>query len=195
MKKKSIILLLLLLFCLTLFAHKQDMHQHITREAFSLLKRSFPTGFTGLDEMEQHLGYDEVNNTSLDFLSIGDFKIVAGAWNEDEYDIVHHYGIPRSPDYFDDGQNALINLFVSADDNRKMHTSVSHFWNANSGENSYVTLSDEILHPLYQGYFLFSIPENAMLKMRKYISGNYIERRLHNFLLQFGGNMTILQVE
>jgi hypothetical protein len=52
MKKIIIMTLALMLFNFTVYAHVQEMHQYITREAFDLLKMSFPTGFTGLDEME-----------------------------------------------------------------------------------------------------------------------------------------------
>jgi hypothetical protein len=137
MKRLSIIILVLLIFS-PVFSHKQEMHQHITREAFSLLKMSFPDDFVGLDEMDSFLGYDETIHPDRVNKSIGEGYIVAGSWMEDEYDIVYHYGIFDVPDYssFPLPSWAEYLIFGDNDNNRLSHTSINHFWTGDNGENS-----------------------------------------------------------
>ena len=197
MKKIVIITLALILLNVSVFAHKQEMHQYITREAFDLLKMSFPIGFTGLDEMENYLGYDESTNSSLAIKSIGDFKIVAGAWMEDEWDVVYHYGTPDLPDY--QGippwlQNTIwpvVGIF-DGDARRKAHSTITHFWNAdNGGENATTYLTDIVLWDTDIFTWHFTISENSMQKTRRYYDGNYVERRVYNYLININNTMVM----
>lgn len=175
---KSLTLIFLLVSFIFLYSHEKEMHQHITREAFQLLKLSFPVGFTGLDEMETYLGYDETTEDGY-CPSIGREFIVAGAWMEDEYDIVHHYGCYEIPNYNDIPSWVEALLFGDNNKNRKAHSTITHFWNADNGENASIHLTDTIYGDLGQSTWEFTIPQNALKKIKKYANGNYIERRVY----------------
>jgi len=172
--KLVMILLLSGSFMISLQGHQQEMHQHITREAFRLLEKSFPDNFNGLDEMANYLGMGD-NENLIDpvlYHSIGALKIVAGAWFADEYDIVYHYGSFLVPDY-NNVPPWLEELIFSNDYNTAAHTTVSHFWNADQGENSHTYLDDTIVYGELSYDWELEISRNAMKKMRKYVNGEY----------------------
>ncbi|MCD6330237.1 MAG: hypothetical protein J7M10_07840, partial [Candidatus Cloacimonetes bacterium] len=173
----KIFLVILLMTSVKVFAHKQELHQHITREAFNLLQMSFPEG---LDEMEYFVGTDE-NSSGYPVLSWGDCRIVAGAWTEDEYDMVYHYGTWRRPNYNDvpPWVEDLLFGFQDPEDNRAAHTTITHFWDADNGEDAQTHLTDTIHGALGQSTWEFTISENAMKKIRKYISGDYDQRWIY----------------
>ena len=159
-----IVIILTMISLSNLIAHDQVTHQHITREAFKLLKKSFPTE---LSDMEEYIGTSDVWSGSSADGSFGALKIVSGAYLEDEYDVVYGYGLTQQPDYNQViPTNTLISMFGSL---REAHTSITHFWNADNGENASTFLNDDSDF----GYWSFSIPKNAMTKMRKYINGYY----------------------
>ncbi len=171
-------IVLLTLICINVYAHKQELHQHITREAFQLLKFSFPEGFSGLDDIEDFLGYDETTEDGY-CPSIGREFIVAGAWMEDVYDIVYHYGCYDIPNYNDTPPWVEGLLFGNNEDNRKAHSTITHFWNSDNGENAQTYLTDTIHLGELQHTWEFTISENSLKKIRKYVSGDYIERRIY----------------
>ena len=142
MKKIVIITLALILLNVSILAHEKEMHQYITREAFDLLKMSFPSGFTGLDEIEDFLGYDEAEDEWGS--SIGQEFIVAGAWMEDRYDIVHHYGCYEIPNYNDIPPWVEELLFGNNEYNNSSHSTITHFWDSDNGENAHTYLTDTI---------------------------------------------------
>lgn len=176
MQKIHLIILILLLVFTGLSAHKQLMHQHITREAFELLKMSFPANFTGFNEMEEFLGHDETDETSFNpnlFYSIGERKIVAGAWYEDEFDNVYHYGLLRTPNYNDLPGWVEDMVIGGLDSNIDMHSTITHFWNVDGGEGCSTYLDDTINGDVGSYHWDFTISANAMKKIRKYATGNY----------------------
>ncbi|MBN1948209.1 MAG: right-handed parallel beta-helix repeat-containing protein [Candidatus Cloacimonetes bacterium] len=197
MKTLKLFTFFIFLVCLStnVFCHKQEIHQHVTREAFQLLKMAFPPDFTGLDEMENRLGFSESENSGLSFKSIGDFKIVAGAWMEDEWDVVYHYGTPDLPNYegLTQIQQDIIWPFlgiVNSDFRREAHATITHFWDADNGEEATTHLGDILTFNDEFFYWSFTISENAMQKLRKYYTGNYVERRIHNYALNLDNTMT-----
>ncbi|NQV19611.1 MAG: hypothetical protein HQ534_13860, partial [Armatimonadetes bacterium] len=178
MKKILIITLTLILINVEVFAHKQDMHQHITREAFELLRMSFPVNFTGLDEMESYIGTDETSIPGAVSVVVGHGLVVSGVWIEDEYDIVEHYGIYEIPNYNNTPPWVEDLLFGDHDANRAAHTTITHFWDADNGEETSTYLTDTIYWGELQHTWEFTISENSIKKNRKYISGDYLEREI-----------------
>ena len=178
MKKILIITLTLILINVKVFAHKQDMHQHITREAFELLRMSFPVNFTGLDEMESYIGTNETSIPGAVSVVVGHGLVVSGVWIEDEYDIVEHYGIYEIPNYNNTPPWVEDLLFGDHDANRAAHTTITHFWDADNGEETSTYLTDTIYWGELQHTWEFTISENSIKKNRKYISGDYLEREI-----------------
>lgn len=171
MKKKFILLMLVILFSNTIYSHDQLVHQHIVRQAWQLLVLSYPE--LANSEMAQYIGTNETSNGSSE-LSWGASKVVSGAWLEDEYDVVYHYGIAEIPNFNQTLTPELVQIFVmNAETKRAAFSSISHFWNADGGANSETVLSD------YASgiYWSYSAP-NAMQKMYKYLNGNYDNRYL-----------------
>lgn len=73
------------ILCLTIiskfcYAHDQGIHQYIVREAWKLLEYQVP-------ELDGSILEIWVGNDEQAYLS----KIVAGAYNEDEYDVIFRY--------------------------------------------------------------------------------------------------------
>ncbi|MDF1612694.1 right-handed parallel beta-helix repeat-containing protein [Stygiobacter electus] len=188
---KTITLKILSIFFISLnvvVAHRQSLHQYITREAFKLLCKSYPALATS--EMAQYIGTNETSSATE--LSWGAGKIVSGVWIEDEYDIVYHYGISNVPVFNQWLAEAYYSLFPGG--RREAFTSINHFWNADGGPNSTVDL-----HDYADGiYWSFSC-ENAMQKMYKYLNGDFDNRWLYaqgriwvecgSFLYYYGSDM------
>ncbi|MFC1887895.1 T9SS type A sorting domain-containing protein [Candidatus Cloacimonadota bacterium] len=180
--KTLIITLLMLYIYFFLLGHQQEMHQHITRESFQLLRYSFPEDFTGLNELAAYLGTDEVENIQEDpvvFNSVGALKVVGGSWFEDEYDMVYHYGTYRVPDY-NNMPPWFEELVFSEDFNRAAHTTITHFWNADFGEDAPTHLNDALEYGDFSINWEFTISKNALKKIRKYINGEYESRWLYS---------------
>ncbi len=186
---KTVIIILLMLYSyFLLLGHQQEMHQHITRESFQLLKYSFPQGFTGLDEMEAYLGSEETENQEEDavlFNSVGALKIVAGSWFEDEYDMVYHYGTYRIPDY-NETPPWFEELLFTEEYNRSAHTTITHFWDADEGENASTHLEYTIVFLEFSLNWEFTISKNALKKIRKYINGDYEARWIYSDAVDWG---------
>jgi|GEM_PF-3651978 len=98
---KSVLILLLFISTIT-FAHKQHVHQYLTTEGYNLLKN-----YIGCEipQMVTHLNNDPVGP------SWSNLTLTAGAWLEDDEDIVYGYGYP-----FD------------------WTVSISHFWDSDNGD-------------------------------------------------------------
>lgn len=157
------------------FAHKQTVHQHIVREAFKLLKLSYPNLNTS--EMEQYIGSTERKDPPKK--SFGPGKIVSGAWIEDEYDIVYHYGIGRLPLSNEPWRHELLAAFGNE---RKAYTSITHFWDADAGPSSTTRLWD---NSSYGAWDLFC--ENAFMKISQYRNGGYNCRWLYDGVIPIPG--------
>ncbi|GIK60854.1 MAG: hypothetical protein DAHOPDDO_02519 [Ignavibacteriaceae bacterium] len=129
------------------YAHEQRTHQYIVREAYALLtqylRRNIPI-------MQAALGFNEDGGFVSHWPGENgnpwiEGKIVAGAFREDEEDVMYGYG---------DGIGDL---------SRMAWASITHFWNADYG--------DEYLSHLnapFDGYY-----PNALMKLRKYVSGDW----------------------
>lgn len=117
----------IIITCFNLFAHDQGMHQYITRQAFLLLQKSFPSQ---LSDMENYIGNNEVWSGSGSDGSFGALRIVSGAWLEDEYDVVYHYGLIRHPNYNQSIPiETLMEMYDEFDEEevvRKAYTSITH---------------------------------------------------------------------
>jgi hypothetical protein len=180
MKKINILVIIFMLININIFAHKKEVHQYITKEAFKLLQMSFPSDLQGLNELEAYIGNNETEHDNWE--SIGDSKVVAGAWYEDEFDIVYHYGFFKRPNYNDLPQWAEEILWGTFANSKDAHTSITHFWDADNGENSQTHLTATLSGDIGQATWSFTIPENAMIKIRRYSNGSY-EARWKNFEL------------
>ena len=125
-----------------LLAHKQWVHQYIVKEGYRLLANSVGP----IPEMDQHIGdttayYQGSRRWQLPF-------ITTGAWREDEEDVVYGYELTHNPP-----------IILS---------SISHFWDADSGD-------------LAQNTFQIPIPpysigpyENAYQKLRSFVDGGWV---------------------
>jgi len=176
-KKAAVSILFIILFLMGAVeakAHQTETHQHITREAFKLLKMSFPGA---LAEMESYAGTNEKENP-LD-KSWGSLKIVSGTWIEDAYDVVYHYGIGNEPDF---EQFFIPDVF----DDRKAFTTITHFWDGDGGPDKRTKLSDWVKVWFKHVYWSFYC-ENAMQKMRKYVNGDYNYRWMYRNGTQWQG--------
>lgn len=103
------ILLFVLFFVKIAFAHDQQIHQHIVRQAYQLLLKSYPQLVTS--EFNDFVGSEETNTNSIAF-SWGNGTIASGSWIEDEYDIVYHYGIGEIPNFNQSITPELAQLFM-----------------------------------------------------------------------------------
>lgn len=129
------------------YAHGQRTHQYIVREAYTLL-----TQFLGrpIPIMQASLGYNQDGGFVSHWPGNNGYpwiegKIVAGAFREDEEDVMYGYG---------DGIGDITRYIWSA---------VTHFWNADGGDEylSYLTA------PVAGSY------PNALMKLRKYANGDW----------------------
>ncbi|MBK8945433.1 MAG: T9SS type A sorting domain-containing protein [Ignavibacteriae bacterium] len=131
MKKKPLILsvetifFIILLFNISNFGHSQRTHQYAVREAYKLLEKHYRGS---VPDIKNNLGNTQTGNFNGHFpLDNGtpwtDGKIVAGAFREDEEDVIYHIGESIG------------------DVSRYAWASVSHFWNADDGPNALTNLS------------------------------------------------------
>lgn len=150
-------------------AHEQSMHQHITREAFNLLQNSFPGQLT---EMASYVGTNEVWSGGSADGSFGALRIVSGAWLEDEYDVVYHYGLGEIPNFNQQIPVWYFEIGGPFFPYRDAFTSITHFWNADGGISEETHLSDDLWDGDHWTTWSFDC-ENAYQKMVKYVNGNY----------------------
>ena len=140
---KKILLLLFFSGACILNAHQQSLHQHIVREAFKLLLLSCPE--LQNSEMVQYIGNSE-NNSNSGYNSWGDGTVAAGAFLEDEYDIVYHYGLWDSPNFNQTITPEIYSIFfMNAEQMRHSLTSITHFWNADGGLNQPINILTDII--------------------------------------------------
>lgn len=123
--KKTVLAIVSCCICACLFSYTKEVHQHITREAFNLLRLRLGDDCASLNEMEDYLGYDETNQDT-GCPGIGDAKIVAGAYMEDEYDIVYHYGWAEKPNY-ENTPLLVENSLICWLGNNTLHRTITHF--------------------------------------------------------------------
>jgi len=113
MKLKLLLIVLLTIpWANQIFAHGQQVHQYIVKEAFELLLATTILGIT--EEMQNHIG-------GLDPFYRGDYAwhkpfITTGAWREDEEDPVFNYDF-----LLISGVNIAL-------------VSITHFWDADDGD-------------------------------------------------------------
>ena len=141
--------------CKSVNAHKQHVHQYITKEAYFQLR-----DFLGYDipEMLAHLDNGSVGD------SWTNGTLLAGVWLEDEYDAVYQYDNNDIASWIPD---AIRNAFKID----KTYVSITHFWDADRGNFT-------------QNMFIFNIPwlgspddgpfPNSYTKANYYYNGNYL---------------------
>jgi|GEM_PF-2450880 len=143
--KRLFTIIIITFISLNSYAHKQETHQYIVREAYKLLKLYVNTPIINMNEA---IGNSE-NGGYVGFLANGnpwiDGKVVSGAFREDEEDVIYGYG---------DGIGDLTRLFWS---------SVTHFWDADAGDDN-----DSWLAAPTNGHY-----PNAFVKLRKYAYGGW----------------------
>ncbi len=138
--KKIIFVLFFLLFGRTqTFAHKQHVHQYIVHEAYNLLKLQVGE----IPTMASHISTDEGGGGGTWASGL----ITAGAWNEDEEDVVYH--IKEAP-------------------YNKPFISSTHFWDADQGDDNESRLQGKRTGI----YFSFTV-QNAYQKIRAYRDGGW----------------------
>jgi hypothetical protein len=147
-------LLLILLFTVTFvnqnFAHGQQVHQYIVKEAFELL---LATANLDITEMQNHIG-------GLDPSYTGDYAwhkpfITTGAWREDEEDPIFNYDFI----YIQGFNIALV--------------SITHFWDADDGDLNNNMFPIVLPVPPYPSYDIGPY-ENAYNKLLKYRDGGWV---------------------
>jgi len=147
----------------------EEAHRHIVKEAFKLLKLSYPNQLT---EMEAHLGTNQTESTSHS-RSFGQGYIVQGTYLEDHYDIVYHYGIFRRPEFNQSLPEPLIILIAKLlgyyDDINEGFQTITHFWDADNGDDYQSFLWGYISDAIYWSFSC----ENALQKIKLYENGGY----------------------
>jgi len=169
LNKAHRILFLFTVISFVAYSHEQPVHQHITREGFKLLCKTFPQ--LSNSDMAAYIGTSEVWSGGSADGSFGALRVVSGSWLEDEYDVVYGYGLTRSPSY---NQPLPVDFLIQAFGSpRAAHTSITHFWVADNGEYATTSLGDWANYLGVPTYWSFTISENAMQKMHKYANGVY----------------------
>ncbi|MBO8152980.1 MAG: T9SS type A sorting domain-containing protein, partial [Candidatus Marinimicrobia bacterium] len=134
-----------------------------------LLQKSFPGQ---LAEMSSYIGTNEVWSGGSADGSFGALRIVSGAWLEDEYDVVYHYGIGERPEF----NQAIPEWYFQAGGpffpQREAFTTITHFWDADGGPEKKTHLSDDLWDGDHWTTWSYDC-ENALQKMRKYVNGDY----------------------
>ena len=160
------LIILLFLFTNIIFPHKQRVHQYMVREAYKLLKlynnnQDIPELLNNLGTTHSggYLGSFPLSDNGHPWV---DGKIVAGAFREDEEDVVYGYG-----DF-------------AGDASRYALASITHFWRSDEGDNnpSYINfLPDSPEYLQYSGYF-----PNAYQKMYVYAYSKLTDKGIHRFM-------------
>jgi len=166
MKRKILLLLtFVLLSSAANLAHNQYVHQYITSQAYFLLKKSLNVDIT---EMLAHLENGPVGPP----WSNG--TLLAGAWREDEEDIVYGYSKINPPTLT--GITGSVYDFTTAFGglNPDGFVSSTHFWYADDGDALKTTMTAGIRlpHTWWDNVVTFTIP-NAYQKMMNFVNGNF----------------------
>ena len=163
------IVLLFVVFVSICFPYKQSMHQYITAEAYKLLKNQ--------------LGYDipvmvdKIGGTSTWYIGDRNWQrryIATGAWREDVDDIVFGYASNCPPPTGILGETFAI-LLKAMNDNNEWYSSVTHFWYADEGDNTLVSMNAAShMFPPSSGPILTStfFIQNAYQKISKFAYAN-----------------------
>lgn len=162
--KFKIIILLLSLMCSVLYGHRQHTHQYLTIQGYKLLERTllkkYPVLFNNLGTFEQNIGdYPWIEG-----------KIITGAWREDCEDIVYGFSMYNPPP----GCNSefLQWLTVNLNNQNEFYSSVTHFWQPESGDTEVSGLRTYLYSfPVYGIQTLYA--PNAYQKMTKLAYGGY----------------------
>lgn len=171
MIKLFILFFLIFLFYSTSLAHKECTHQYIVREAVKLLQMQMGQGtFFGnwVGDTERQC------NSNAAGMDRG--KIVAGAWNEDYYDLVYLHGHPTPIVSFIKNTGILYPIAATY---HSAVVSTTHFWNVDGGDNVLTNLSSKYswLDGLVSDK-LKNVP-NALTKAEKYAYGTFNFMYLH----------------
>jgi len=164
--RTAVVLILLWLAAGESHAHKEFVHQYLAIEAMKLLLHEYPDLATS--PLPLHIGTQSGDCGGFQFT---DATIAGGAYREDCEDPVYHYG----------------DLIPGLDE---AYFSASHFWDADGGDNSTITICD-----LTCGSY-----QNAFRKSLRYVLpgtyGNWTAkltwpRGISNFYSQDGGTVSI----
>lgn len=159
------------------FAHKQHVHQYITREAYKLLKLQL-----GFDIPLMQLRIGDGNPGSQPWEK---GTLTTGAWREDSEDVVYKYSKYSAPTITGPSGTILsspittliIDILGVAPD---AFVSSTHFWYSDDGDNISSTIRAAVEDLFgFNHAFQFTVP-NAMQKMHKYSNGNYIVDENHS---------------
>jgi hypothetical protein len=117
--------------------HKQNLHQYIVQEAYKIIQQEAPVAAV---KLAQHIGGTGSGTGPWDLKTI-----CAGAWREDEEDIVYGYGgwiYDDDPDFdisygicLGDISNQVKQILKQDTDFRKGLISTSHFWDPDATDN------------------------------------------------------------
>ena len=143
MAKKIFILLFFINYLLS--GHSQDVHQHLTLEGYSYLKQYLNFD---IPEMLSHLGSQTNPNEGSSWQN---GTISAGAWLEDDKDVVYNY-----------------DQYILILDGWHSLKSITHFWDADNSNNSVntFTFGGSDFHETVGTY------PNAYTKIKKYAYNN-----------------------
>ena len=161
------IILLFVVFVSICFPYKQSMHQYITAEAYKLLKNQL-----GYDIP---LMVDKIGGTSTWYIGDRNWQrryITTGAWREDVDDIVYGYSSNNPPR----GASTFFPIVLKAmNDDNEWYSSVTHFWYADDGDNTEVSMqsSAHMIPPSSGPIFTQTIfMQNAYQKISQFVNAN-----------------------
>ena len=146
---------------ISIYAHKQHVHQYLTKEAYYQLR-----DYLGHDipEMLAHLDNGPVG------ASWTNGTLLAGVWVADEYDAIYQY----DENFFITWFPEIVQPWIFGDDADKVYVSITHFWDADNGnftENTF-HVSKEVWFATFDGD-IGPFP-NAYTKANLYKNGIYI---------------------
>lgn len=156
--KIIVIALLISLFTKYQLSHEQPVHQHIVRESWNLLRNSNPNYYNYI-EMKQYVG-NQHNSGPWDITNKE--RVVAGAWREDDEDVIWNYSCPTIPPF----------LFQYTN---------SHFWlctNWNPENSNYLHYLSG--YSCGQSWECGPVPGNAWNRLQKYINGGWILKKQYS---------------
>ena len=147
------------------YAHLQETHQKITKEAYNLFTLQFGVSPVLKNHIGSQIGYDGGSawNSGL---------ILSGAWREDKEDVVYGYCNAKPP-VTTGLDGAIANLILAGVDiwtgSAECYSSITHFWEPDDGD-----FTESTMH-VRSGFsisYYFSMP-NAYQKIRKYADGGW----------------------
>jgi hypothetical protein len=135
------------------YAHRQHIHQYLSREAYLLLRTADST----ILELPEHIG-------GLDQFYAADSAwqrpfVTTGAWREDEEDVVFGYDVYPSP---------VINNYALV--------SITHFWDADQGDLVKNMIRLQVDNPWPVPPLIVDIGpfENAYDKFMRFANGHWV---------------------